>query len=91
MAEHAPLVEERNFYEQHLSEWLEDHVGKFVLVKGHEVVGFYDTADNALSEGARRFGISPFLVRRVEATQAEIRIPALMLGLLNGDTVIPSA
>jgi len=47
------------------SEWLKNHRGKFVLVKGEELIGVFDAPESALSEGARRFGLEPFLIRRV--------------------------
>ncbi len=79
------LAEERQFYDDHLQEWLRDYPGRFVLVRGKELIGVFDTPDDALAEGARRFGLSSFLVRRVEPVQQEIKVPALTLGLLNAD------
>lgn len=87
MTEEIPLVEEREFYAQHLPDWLREHVGKFVLVKNHDLVGFYDTADTAIEEGVQRFGLTSFLVRQVIATQLVVHIPAFMFGVLNGDSV----
>jgi hypothetical protein len=77
------LEEERRFYAEHLDEWLSRLPGKFVLVKDSELVGAFDTVDEALAEGARRFGLTSFLVRRVEPEQAEVNIPALTLGVLH--------
>lgn len=79
------LEEERSFYEEKHREWLQHYAGKFALVKGRELVGVFDTSEAALAEGARRFGLTPFLVRPVLAVQEEIHIPALTLGLLRAD------
>ncbi len=76
------LEQEIAFYNEKLPEWLQQHANRFVLVKGQELVGFYDTNEDALTEGARRFGLQSFLVRRVEPTQTDVRIPALTLGIL---------
>jgi hypothetical protein len=83
------LEQELHVYDEHLSEWLGQYRGRFVLVKGAELVGVFNTVDEALAEGARRFGLSSFLVRRVEPVQEEVRIPALTLGLLRADSTRP--
>ena len=59
-----PLAEEVRTYETHLSEWL-DREGQFVLIKGHEVVGFYASRDEALEAGYERFRAGPFLAKRI--------------------------
>jgi hypothetical protein len=86
------LDEERAYYDEHLAEWLHQFAGRFVLIKGSALIGTYDTQADALAEGARRFGLAPFLVRRVEQTSSEVQIPALTLGLLggNGDPARPA-
>jgi hypothetical protein len=77
------LDQERQFYSENLGRWLTQHAGKFVLVKGEELIGAYDTYEDALAEGARRFGLQSFLVRRVGEMAQEVNIPALTLGLLH--------
>ena len=77
------LDTELKFFEKNKAEWLKLYAGKFVLVKGEELVGFYDTTETAISEGIKRFGTESFLVRRVLPQDEKIQIPALMLGLLN--------
>jgi len=78
------LSEEREFFERSLSDWLGRFPGKVALVKGQELIGVFDTEQNALSEGARRFQLQPFLVRRVQDVPTDIKIPALTLGILRG-------
>lgn len=80
------LEEERQFYAENLANWLGQYPGKFVLVKGRELIGTFDTNEEALAEGARRFGLAPFLVRRVQERQEDISIPALTLGILRANT-----
>jgi hypothetical protein len=76
------LDKEREYYGAHLTEWQQSHPGKFVVVKDDQVLGFFDTLDEALSAGGARFGLSSFLVRRVGEQQETVDIPALTLGLL---------
>jgi len=70
------------FYEKNLEKWLIMYPGKFILVKGEELVGVYDTNEQALATGASLFGLASYLIRRVEKNKEDIRLPALTLGLL---------
>lgn len=74
------LCEERAYYDEQLPSLLSRFPGRFVLIRGRELVGAYDTQEEALREGARRFGLTPFLVRCVEQSQPEIEGRALTLG-----------
>jgi hypothetical protein len=78
----AMLEKELAFYEKNLENWLSIYPGKFVLVKGEELVGVYDTNEQALITGASLFGLASYLIRRVEKSKEDIKLPALTLGLL---------
>ncbi len=80
------LEQEREFYAENLAEWLKKYPGKFALVKERELAGAFDTIEEALSAGARQFGLTPFLVRRVQEKQEELNVPALTLGILRANT-----
>jgi hypothetical protein len=65
-------------------------LGKVVLVKDEELIGAFNTIEEALAEGARRFGLTPFLVREVTASEEKkVKIPALTLGLPRADSSRP--
>lgn len=83
------LEQEIQFFTDHLPEWLASQQGKFALIKNQELIGFFDQVELALAEGARRFGLQSFLVRRVLVAQEIISIPALTLGILRADTSHP--
>ena len=83
------LEQERAYYDEHLDEWLTRYPGRFVVVKGDRLVGTYDTVDHAPAEGASRFGLDSFLVRRVQPTQDPISIPAITLGLIGANPPRP--
>ncbi len=51
------------------------HEGKYVLIKGDEVIGFYKTSRAAVRAGRRRFGLVPMLVKKVVAVEPVIYIP----------------
>lgn len=84
------LEKERQYFLEHRAELLSWHLGKVVLIKDEELIGAFNTIEEALAEGARRFGLTPFLVREVSAAEEkEINIPALTLGLLRADSSRP--
>ena len=60
-----PLAVESRTFEQNLPDWRLKHVGKFVLIKGTEVVGFFDSLDSAANEGFKRFGVQDFFIDQV--------------------------
>jgi hypothetical protein len=84
-----PLAEERKFFSEHQDEWKRLHAEKFVLVKGQELIGTFNRPEDALAEGARRFGEQPFLVRHVNHDEKNLYIPALVLGILNARSTQP--
>jgi hypothetical protein len=78
------LEEERKLYNENFSRWLATHNGKFVVIKGRNVLGFYDTFDQALIEGVNKYGIQSFLVRCISRENDEEKIP-LTIGLLHAE------
>jgi hypothetical protein len=77
------LKQERDFFNSNQPEWVTLYPGKFVLIKGEKLVSIFDSAENAVSEGLKRFGSESFLVRGVNEKEEAICIPALMFGLLS--------
>jgi hypothetical protein len=82
MATNNPLQTERAYFDAKLPEWMTQYAGQWLLIKGEQLIGAFPTVDEALAEGARRFGRDAFLVRQVQATPTEVRVPALTLGIL---------
>ena len=58
------LVEELVTYRDRLPELLKNK-GKYVLIKGSEVIGIYDSRDDALRESIERFRDAPALVMKI--------------------------
>ena len=65
MAQKEPLDRERHVYESHLEEWRGTHLGKFVLIKDDDVLGFFDSLEAAFNEGTARFRLEPFFVKQI--------------------------
>ncbi|OFX16307.1 MAG: hypothetical protein A2Z18_07715 [Armatimonadetes bacterium RBG_16_58_9] len=83
------LDEEIQYFKKSLDEWLKQFPGKIALVKGRELIGVYDTEAETLAEGARRYQLESFLVRRIAREQPDASIPALTLGILNANSTHP--
>jgi hypothetical protein len=76
------LDTELNFFDENKAEWVKVYPGKFVLIKGRELIGNFDTAEAAIREGARLYGSTSFLVKQLSQTEENVFIPSLSLGLL---------
>jgi hypothetical protein len=79
------LETELAYYKAHRDEWLKSHRDRFVLIKGEQLVGTFDTEEQALRTGARQFGPTSFLVRRVIENEPIQQVPVLTLGLLGAN------
>ena len=71
------LVDERQYYDENLAEWLNVYPGRFVLIKGRALISAFDTFEEAISQGARLFGLEPVLNRLVQPQQEVVDVPAL--------------
>ncbi len=80
------LEQERAYYNENRSLWLLQYPDRYLLVKGEQLVGAYDTEDAALSEVARNFGLTNFLIRKSGELEQEISLPAYTLGILCANT-----
>lgn len=62
------LEKELETYKAKLAE-LAGSEGKFALVQGQEIVGIFDTYADAIKEGYAKFGLTPFLVKQIQAVE----------------------
>jgi hypothetical protein len=72
-----PLEPEIQAYEKQLSELERTYQGKFVVFKGEEFIGAWDTLNAAAAEAVARFGRGPYLIRQVGAPAP--KLPASVL------------
>jgi hypothetical protein len=79
------LETERDYFDKHRDDLLRQYPGKFVVIKEEQLLGSYDTIQDALAAGAREFGMVSFLVKRTDEAPQEVSIPALTLGILRAD------
>lgn len=76
------LKEELEFFNMNRSDWLKHYANQFALVHGRELVGVFTTFPEAYSEGIKRFGNVPMLIRQVLPTDPVQQAPALVHGLI---------
>ena len=55
-------------YEKELKNLFEQE-GKFALIKGDEKIEIFDTNDDALRVGYEKYGLEPFLVRKISSVE----------------------
>lgn len=75
------LCEESEFYDTHKEELLKEYLNMFVLIHHRELVGAYESEEEAIREGAVRFAGEPFLVRRTGEEVPVLTLPALNMGI----------
>ena len=68
MTSTTPLETELKTYDAHLAELLTSDAGRHVLIRGETIVGTYDTYGDTLQAGYEKFGLVPFLVKRIQAS-----------------------
>ena len=75
MKHRAILDEELETFEEKRRELLEHHEGKYVLIRGSEVVNVFDAERDAIDYGYKHFGNVPFLARKI----VEVETPLQMI------------
>jgi hypothetical protein len=63
-----PLAREAQVFAERVEDWRQTQLGKYVVIKGDDVVGFYASLEQAFRVGTEKFGLEPFLVRQIVPT-----------------------
>ena len=69
------LDREWETFQVNLPTLLEKEEGRYVLIHGDQIAGVWDTQDEALEEGHRRFLLEPFMVQHIVADEKPIFVP----------------
>ena len=56
------LEKERKFFEQKKEQLIADHLGKFVLIKEEDLIGSFNTIEEAVTEGASTSLVFPLFL-----------------------------
>lgn len=74
------LVEvEFKTYENVKEQLLGSNLGKFVLIKEKNVVGVFDTKQDAIRVGYEKFGNVPFLVKEIMQVESPLNFTSNLL------------
>lgn len=65
MTEPIQLKQEIKTYNKLKKQLLAEAKGQFVLIKDDKLLGTYQNYNDALSEGYKRFGNKPFLIKQI--------------------------
>jgi hypothetical protein len=74
----SPLFQESTTYRRELPRLLaEGHEGKFVLIKGSEIIGLFDTSDEAYAILLQRFGYCDCFIQQIRTYEPLFRTRAV--------------
>jgi len=79
------LSEEYAYFNEIKKELIKNYEGKYALIKGHNLVGIYDTDTDAYQVGIMQYGNEPFLIVKISQENEIFWIPTLELGLLDAN------
>lgn len=61
------LAQEKRVYDAHRDEWIASGLaGKFVVIKGDEVFDMFNTYEDALKQGLKKYGNVSFLIKQIQ-------------------------
>jgi hypothetical protein len=75
------LDSELQTYERRRESLLGSAQGKFVLIKGDQIVGVYESKMDAVNQGYRQLGHVPFLVKQVLKVETPLNLMSNLLGV----------
>ena len=59
------LEKEKQYYIKHISEWIGTNQFKFVLIKDDNLIGFYNSIQEAFENGLSKFGLEDFFIKQI--------------------------
>ena len=73
----AELDSEIRAYEAMREQLETEHMGKWVLVRGGNLIGVFESFDAAAEDAVRQFGRGPYLIRQIGAPP--VTLPASVM------------
>ena len=74
------LEKEQAFFAENKDSLLEHHEGKFALIYDSELIGIWDSKENAYINGIERLGNVSFLIKQIVAEEPIETVPVLFVG-----------
>lgn len=75
------LAIELKTYAEKLETLLGTHEGKFVIIRGDQMLGTFDSQLDAIAGGYRQLGNVPFLVKQVVKIETPLNFVSNLLGV----------
>jgi hypothetical protein len=79
------LDTELKFFNDNRAELAKNYAGRFLVIKGSEITGIYETREEALSGAAEKHGLTDVLIRRPEDVEELVSIPSLAFGMIHAN------
>lgn len=68
---------ELGFFDQKREQWCKSNTGKFALIRGVLLYGFFDTQEDAYEIGCDIWGDAPFLIKEVQLVDKSVFSPTI--------------
>ena len=81
MAPREMLEKELEVYQANKAQLVEQFEGRFVLVKDDQIVDVFETRLDAIRQGYKRFGNTPFLVKQIVDVEIPLYFTSNLLGV----------
>ncbi len=65
------LDKEYNYYLAHKESLYERYTDKYIVIKGEEIVGSYDSQETALTEATKKYDVGSFLIQKVSLKEED--------------------
>lgn len=76
----SPLCQEWNYYRREVGHLLaEGNEGKWVLIKGEQVIGIWDTFEEARHVASQRYLMQPVLIHQIQTREPLLRLSTRVL------------
>jgi len=75
------LATELKTYAEKFETLLGTHEGKFVIIRGDQMLGTFDSQLDAIAGGYRQLGNVPFLVKQVVKVETPLNFVSNLLGV----------
>ncbi len=79
------LSSELATYDREKAGLVSESEGKYVVIKGDDVLGVYSSQDDAIAAGYQKYGNVPFLVKQILLIETPINFASNTLGLADAD------
>jgi hypothetical protein len=77
------LANELKAYERMKENLLKEHEGKVVAIKDGELIGIYNSEEEAFKDVVEKYGVIPVLIKRITREEKLEQLPSYTYGLLS--------